>query len=66
METRSRGFTLDETTFEIDQHQLAESASRFPDRRVTAALARPDADMTYLAAPKDGFVLHAWDECGHP
>lgn len=57
---------MDETSFEIDQQQLAESARRFPAHRNTQPTAHPSADMSYLAsAPSYEFVSHAWDECGH-
>ncbi len=56
---------MDETAFDIDPHQLAESALRFPAQRCTAPAARPSADMSYLAAKHNSdFCRHAWDEGG--
>lgn len=58
---------MDETSFEIDQNVLAESARRFPAHRQTEPIAHPNADMSYIAsAPGAAFGRHAWDECGHP
>lgn len=65
MESRSKGFALDEASFQFDQAQIAESARKFPAHRHTEPIAHPDADMTYLAAPRAEFASHAWDECGH-
>lgn len=57
---------MDEASFEIDQKQLAESARHFPAHRRHAAVARPDADMSYMnAAPGVDFGRHAWDESGY-
>ena len=57
---------MDETSFEIDQNVLAESARRFPAHRQAEPVAHPHADMSYLAtAPGAAFGRHAWDECGH-
>lgn len=57
---------MDETSFEIDQQQLAAAARRFPAQRHTQPIAHPSADMSYLAsAPSYEFGSHAWDECGH-
>lgn len=65
MTSESRGFALDETEFEIDQQQLAESARLFPAHRHTEPVAHPQVDMSFLAAPTAEFGRHAWDECGH-
>ncbi len=56
---------MDETTFEIDQHQLAEGCRRFPARRQGPRDARPTADLGYLRDAGD-FGRHAWDEGGRP
>lgn len=57
---------MDESCFDIDQQQLAESARRFPAHRRTDPPARPDADLSYLATgPAADFGRHAWDESGH-
>lgn len=55
---------MDESSFDIDQLQVAEAARRFPAQRHTAAVARPSADVSYLNAGPE-FGRHAWDECGH-
>ena len=55
---------MDETTFDIDQHQLAEGCRRFPARRLTPRHARPTADLGYLREAGD-FGRRAWDEGGH-
>ena len=57
---------MDESSFEVDQKQLVESARKFPAHRHTEPLAHPSADMSYLAAaPGAAYGRHAWDECGH-
>ncbi|MCD9198280.1 hypothetical protein [Aeromicrobium wangtongii] len=57
---------MEESSFEIDSRQLAETSSRFPAQRLAPAAARPSSDVSYLA---DGagadFGRHAWDEGGH-
>ena len=56
---------MDETAFEIDPQQLAESARSFPAHRRHVTRAHPDADMSYIAAaPSARFGRHAWDESG--
>ena len=57
---------MDETSFEIDQNVLAESARKFPAHRRAETIAHPNPDMSYIAsAPGAAFGRHAWDECGH-
>lgn len=56
---------MDESSFEIDAHQIAEASRRFPARRLVPSVPRPDGDVTYLtSAPDTEFVRHAWDEAG--
>ena len=55
---------MDESSFDIDQQQLAESARKFPAHRHTVPVAHPTADVSYLKAGPE-FGQHAWDECGH-
>lgn len=56
---------MDETTFDIDTTQLAETSRRFPAARRAAAAPHPSWDMSYLASPTAEFGRHAWDESGH-
>lgn len=55
---------MDESSFDIDQQQLARSAQKFPAHRHTVPVAHPTADVSYLGAGAE-FGRHAWDECGH-
>lgn len=56
---------MNETAFDIDPHQLAEAARRFPAHRHTTPLAQPNADVSYLATQQGSdFCRHAWDESG--
>ncbi len=59
---------MEETAFDVDPRQLAETSRRFPaSRQATAAAVvhRPAGDVSYLsAAPGAEFVRHAWDEAG--
>ena len=56
---------MDESSFEIDSAQVAETSTQFPARRLAPRRAKPDTDMSYLGAPSAEFGRHAWDECGH-
>lgn len=56
---------MDETTFDINTADLAESLRRFPAARLTPATSHPRADLSYLSAPAAEFGRHAWDESGH-
>ena len=57
---------MDESTFEIDSDQVAETSARFPAHRLAPRHAKPDTDVTYLeTAPSAEFGRHAWDEGGH-
>ena len=57
---------MDESSFEIDSAQVAETSARFPARRLPPSHANPDADVTYLdTAPSAEYGRHAWDEAGH-
>lgn len=55
---------MEESSFEIDQLQLAETSRRFPAHRRTQPHAHPDADLSYLGRGGE-FGTHAWDEGGH-
>lgn len=55
---------MDESSFEIDQQQLAESVRKFPAHRHTVPVSHPTADMSYIDRGA-AFGRHAWDECGH-
>jgi hypothetical protein len=57
--------SMDETSFDIDRHQLAEASRRFPAARLAPSAAHPHADLSYLAASSAEFGRHAWDESGH-
>lgn len=57
---------MDESTYEIDTAQLAETSRRFPAHRMARRAPRPTADVSYLVAtPGVEFARHAWDEGGH-
>ncbi len=57
---------MDESTFEIDSEQVAETSARFPAHRLAPRHAKPDTDVTYLeTAASAEFGRHAWDEGGH-
>jgi hypothetical protein len=59
---------MEETAFDVDARQLAETSRRFPARRLVPAVraARgPAGGVGYLdAASGAEFVRHAWDEAG--
>jgi hypothetical protein len=56
---------MEESSFEIDSHQLAQTSLRFPARRLAPAAASPSSDVSYLAAGAGTeFGRHAWDEAG--
>jgi hypothetical protein len=57
---------MDESSFDIDAAQVAETSARFPARRLAPRHAKPDTDVTYLeTAPSAEYGRHAWDEGGH-
>lgn len=56
---------MEETAFEFDSRQLAETSRRFPARRLAPAAPHTGGDLTYLAAAGAEFGRHAWDEAGH-
>lgn len=55
---------MEETAFEFDSRQLAETSRRFPARRLAPVASHRDGDLTFLAAGAE-FGRHAWDEAGH-
>ena len=58
--------TMEESAFEFDSAQVAETSRRFPAQRLAHAAPRPVSDVGYLdAAPGAEFGRHAWDEGGH-
>lgn len=57
---------MQESSFDIDADQLAETSARFPARRRAPQHAAPTADVSYLATtPRTEHARHAWDEAGH-
>ncbi|MCW2770240.1 MAG: hypothetical protein JWR27_1673 [Aeromicrobium sp.] len=55
---------MDESSFDIDSGQLAETSRRFPAHRLSPAHATSVGDVSYLAYTPE-FGSHAWDEAGH-
>lgn len=55
---------MEETAFEFDSRQLAETSRRFPAHRLVPAASRPSGDLAFLAGGAE-FGRHAWDEGGH-
>ena len=56
---------MDESSFEIDSQNLAETSRLFPSHRLAPSAPRPHSDVSYLAAaPGAEFGRHAWDEAG--
>ncbi|MEV7396670.1 hypothetical protein [Aeromicrobium sp. NPDC092404] len=57
---------MDESAFDIDTKQVAETSARFPAHRLAPRHAKPYTDVTYLEdSPSAEFGRHAWDEAGH-
>jgi hypothetical protein len=58
---------MEESAFDVDSRQLAETSRRFPASRLAPAATRPVHDLRYLdTASAADFSLHAWDEAGRP
>ena len=58
---------MEETAFDVDSRQLAETSRRFPATRLAPVVPRPVGDVSYLSAPHGAdFARHAWDEAGRP
>jgi hypothetical protein len=58
---------MEESAFEVDARQLAETSLLFPASRLAPATPHPVSDVSYLSAtPGAEFGRHAWDEAGRP
>jgi hypothetical protein len=58
---------MEESAFEVDSRQLAETSLRFPASRLAPVASQPDGDVSYLrVAAGAEFGRHAWDEAGRP
>jgi hypothetical protein len=56
---------MDESTFDIDPKELAETSQRFPSHRRSIEDGHPDSDVSYLTtATSAEFGRHVWDESG--
>ena len=56
---------MDESTFEIDPEELAQTVRRFPSHRRDVEAGMPDSDVSYLTtATSAEFGRHVWDESG--
>jgi hypothetical protein len=56
---------MDESSFDIDSAQVAETSARFSVRRERPRHAKPAADVSYVeTTPGAEFGRHAWDEAG--